>query len=195
MIASNQPQAPGTTYYNTDRPVPARDVARARRLLAEAGIPRPSFTLYTANAPVEQQVGEVIQAMAAEAGFDVRVQPGEGVATTAAATRGDYDASIVIWSGRADPDANISIWLACDGFLNWGRYCDKDLDGLLNQAKATTVQAERRGFYHQAAARYLDARPHLFLYPFKLLWALGAKVDGFAAYPDGIIRLQGLRVN
>jgi len=35
----------------------------------------------------------------------------------------------------------------------------------------------------------------LFLYHFKLLWALGAKIDGFVPYPDGIIRLQGLRVN
>jgi peptide/nickel transport system substrate-binding protein len=28
-----------------------------------------------------------------------------------------------------------------------------------------------------------------------VLWGLGAKVEGFAPYPDGIIRLQGLRVN
>jgi peptide/nickel transport system substrate-binding protein len=194
MIASNQPQAPGTTYYNTDRPVPARDVARARRLLAEAGIPRPSFTLYTANAPVEQQVGEVIQAMAAEAGFDVRVQPGEGVATTAAATRGDYDASIVIWSGRADPDANISIWIQCDGFLNWGQYCNRDLDALFAAARRTAVVAERQALYRQASAIYLNDRPHLFLYHLKLFWAMSDRVQGFQPHPDSIIRLQGMRL-
>jgi peptide/nickel transport system substrate-binding protein len=194
MIASNQPQAPGTTYYNTDRPVPPRDVARARQLLAQAGMPHPTFVLYTANAPVEQQVGEVIQAMAAEAGFDVRVQPGEGVATTAAATRGDYDASIAIWSGRADPDANVTIWIQCDGFINWGQYCNHDLDALFAAARRTTVIAERQALYRRASAIYLNDRPHLFLYHLRLFWAMTDRVQGFQPHPDSLIRLQGMRL-
>src|SRR4029077_11685029 len=153
-----------------------------------------SFTLYTANAPVEQQVGEVIQSMAAEAGFDIRVQPGEGVATTAAATRGDYDASIVIWSGRADPDANISIWIQCDGFITWGQYCNRDLDALFAAARRTAVAGERQALYRQASAIYLNDRPHLFLYHLKLFWAMSGRVQGFQPHPDSIIRLQGMRL-
>lgn len=194
FIANNQPQAPGSTFYNAARPVPPRDVARARRLLAEAGIPRPSFTLYTANAPVEQQVGEVIQAMAAEAGFDIRVQPGEGVATTAAAQRGDYEASIAQWSGRVDPDANISIWVQCDGFLNWGRYCNRELDALFAEARQRTALAERQALYRRASEIYLNDRSHLFLYHLKLFWAISDRVTGFQPHPDNIIRLQGMRL-
>ena len=74
FLPSNQAQAPGTAFYNAERPVPPRDLAKARRLLAEAGMPKPAFTLLTVNSPVEQQVAEVIQAMAAEAGFEIRVQ-------------------------------------------------------------------------------------------------------------------------
>ena len=51
---------------------------------------------------------------------------------------GDYEVSLLIWSGRADPDANISIWVACDGFVNWGRYCDPKLDEILRRARSTT---------------------------------------------------------
>jgi peptide/nickel transport system substrate-binding protein len=195
FVPSNQPVAPGSTYWLDKRPVPPRDLARAKALLGQATGGRFAFTLTTPNNSTDMQVAQVIQAMAAEAGFDIKIEALESTTMVRNAEKGDYQALLAIWSGRADPDANISIWLACDGFLNWGRYCDPELDALLNQAKATTVPAERRAFYHQAAARYLDARPHLFLYHFKLLWALAAKVDGFAPYPDGIIRLQGLRVN
>ena len=37
---------------------------------------------------------------------------------------GAYDVALVLWSGRADPDGNVAIWLACNGFLNWGKYCN-----------------------------------------------------------------------
>jgi peptide/nickel transport system substrate-binding protein len=191
-IPSNQPVAPGTIYYAKDFPVPPRDLAKAKRLLAEAGAARPVFTLLAANAPIDLRVAEVIQSMAGEAGFDVKIQANEANTLVAAASKGDFQATIVIWSGRPDPDGNISIWLACDGFLNWGKYCDPKLDALLAKARQTNVVSERQALYEQAAAIYLAARPHIFLYHLKWLWGISAKLDGFTPYPDGIIRLQGM---
>jgi peptide/nickel transport system substrate-binding protein len=191
-IASNQPVPPGSTYYARDFPVPSRDLAKAKRLLQEAGVPHPEFTLLTANAPIDLRVAEVIQSMAAEAGFAIKIQANEANTLVAAASKGDFQATIVIWSGRPDPDGNISIWLACDGFLNWGKYCDPKLDSLLAKARQTTVTQERQNLYAQAAAIYLTARPHLFLYHLKWLWGTTAKLDGFTPFPDGIIRLQGM---
>ncbi len=130
--------------------------------------------------------------MAGEAGFDVKIQANEANTLVAAASKGDFQATIVIWSGRPDPDGNISIWLACDGFLNWGKYCDPKLDALLAKARQTNVVSERQALYEQAAAIYLAARPHIFLYHLKWLWGISAKLDGFTPYPDGIIRLQGM---
>jgi peptide/nickel transport system substrate-binding protein len=191
-IPSNQPVPPGSTYYAKDFPVPPRDVEKAKRLLAEAGVPHPEFTLLAANAPMDLRVAEVIQSMAAEAGFQVKIQANEANTMVAAATKGDFQATLVIWSGRPDPDGNISIWLACDGFLNWGKYCDPKLEALLTKARQSTVVAERQALYAQAAAIYLTARPHIFLYHLKWLWGTTAKLDGFTPFPDGIIRLQGM---
>jgi peptide/nickel transport system substrate-binding protein len=192
FLPGNQAQAPGTAFYNAERPVPPRDLARARRLLAEAGMPKPAFTLLTVNSPVEQQVAEVIQAMAAEAGFDVRVQTLEAGAMTAQTGRGDYEAAIAIWSGRADPDANVSIWLQSDGFLNWGKYANPAFDALLDQARQRTDTAARQALYRRASAIYLTDRPHLFLYHYRLFWGKSDKVTGFQPHPDGLIRLQGV---
>jgi peptide/nickel transport system substrate-binding protein len=194
FVPSNQPQAPGTTYYDPDWPVPARDVARAKALLAEAGTPRVAFTLMVPNSPVDMQVGQVIQAMAAEAGFDVQLQATEAATLTATTSTGDYQAALTIWSGRADPDGNISPWLDCKGFLNWGKYCSPQLDGALAKGRATTDPDARVKDYREAAAIYLAARPLLVLYHFRWLWGIDRRLEGFVPYPDGIVRLQGMRL-
>jgi peptide/nickel transport system substrate-binding protein len=194
FIPSNQFEAPRSTYWVADRPVPPRDVARARALLREAGHPRVAFQIIVPNSPVERQVAEVIQSMAAEAGFEISIFATESAAMVAATRRGDYDASIAIWSGRPDPDGNIAIWLQCEGFVNWGKYCNPKLDDLLARARAVTDVAARQALYREAASVWMEDRPHLVLYHHKNLFAARAAVTGFANHPDGLIRLQDVRV-
>jgi len=174
--------------------VPARDVTHAKALLAEAGTPRVAFTLMVPNSPMDMQVGQVIQAMASEAGFDIQLQAAEAATLTATTATGDYQAALTIWSGRADPDGNISPWLDCKGFLNWGKYCSPQLDTALAKARATADPAQRVRYYREAAAIYLAARPLLFLYHFRWFWGVSSRLEGFVPYPDGVIRLQGMRV-
>ena len=192
FIPSNQFEAPGSRYWNPDRPAPGRDLARAKALLAQAGIPRPTFTLTVGNEPVVQQVGQVMQSMAAEAGFDIKLRALEANAMIAAAKAGDYDAVMAIWSGRADPDGNVQIWLASDGFLNWGKYSNSQFDDLLTQARSITDIPARQALYRQVSQVYLNDRPHLVLYHMKWLWGLSDRVTGFVPTPDGLIRVRGV---
>jgi peptide/nickel transport system substrate-binding protein len=192
FIPSNQFEAPGSRYWDPDHPVPPRDLAKAKALLTEAGQEHPRFTLLIGNSPVEQQVGQVVQSMAAEAGFEITLQAAEANALVAAGRSGNYQATIVIWSGRPDPDGNVAIWLACDGFLNWGKYCNPKFDDLLARARGVTDVAQRQSLYRQLVDIYLTDRPHIILYHAKWLWALSDKVSGFTPTPDGLIRPQGI---
>ena len=45
----NQWVAPNNAFYAQSLPVPKRDVAKAKALLQEAGVPNPTFTLMTAT--------------------------------------------------------------------------------------------------------------------------------------------------
>ncbi len=194
FVPSNQFEAPHTRYWDAARTVPPRDVAKAKALLAQAGDPHPSFTLLIGNDPVAEQAGQVIQAMAGEAGFDVKVQAMEANALTAATRAGNYQAALVIWSGRPDPDGNVSIWLQCDGFLNWGKYCNPAFDALLARARAVNNVSQRQALYKQVVDTYLHDLPHIVLYHYKWLWALSDKVSGFVPTPDGLIRPQGISI-
>ncbi len=75
FTVSTQWVPPSSPFFLTDLPKPMRDVARAKRLLAEAGAPNPIINLMLPNNPDLRQVGEVIQSMAREAGFDIRLVP------------------------------------------------------------------------------------------------------------------------
>jgi peptide/nickel transport system substrate-binding protein len=191
-IPDNQPEPVGGIFFDPDHPVPHRDLARAKALLKEAGLERVAFTLLVSNDPITTQVAQVMQSMSAEAGFDLKLQVMEAVSLTQAADRGEFQATMNIWSGRVDPDQNIAIWVACDGFLNRGRYCSPPLDKLLGDATRTTETAERARLYRQAAAIYLKDRPVLFLYHYTWLWGTSAKLQGFTPYPDGVIRVKGM---
>lgn len=194
FVPSNQFEAPGSRYWDAAHPVPGRDVAAAKKLLAEAGAPHPAFTLTAGTGTTDLQVAQTLQAMAAEAGFDIKIQATEAATMVQKNSAGDYQAGLAIWSGRPDPDGNIAIWIACDGFLNWGKYCNADLDKNLAAARATTDPAARAKLYAQAADIYLADRPALVLYHFKWMWGLSRKVTGFVPNPDGLIRLAGVKV-
>src|SRR5881394_3174353 len=73
----NQWVAPTNRYYGKSAPIPKRNVERARQLLREAGVQNPSFTLMTPTTSDSQRIAQVVQAMAKDAGFDVRIQATE----------------------------------------------------------------------------------------------------------------------
>ena len=175
--------------------MPKRDVARAKALLKEAGVPNPSFTLVTPTTADAQRLAQVVQAMAKEAGFDIKVQSTEFATSLNMADKGDFEAYVLAWSGRADPDGNIYSFDACKQPLNYSGYCVPEVDSLLNQSRSQLNPSDRKKSYEQIAARVLKDRPIVYLYHRNWLWAHNAKLSGVRSVPDGLIRVTGLKLN
>ncbi|MBK0399441.1 ABC transporter substrate-binding protein [Limibaculum sp. M0105] len=188
----NQPFPPTSPWYDTRFPVPERDVEKAKALLKEAGFDRLEIEVQVANNPVQMQLMQVVQAMAAEAGFDIKLTAKEFATLLKDQTAGDYQASQVGWSGRVDPDGNIHQFQTCNGGINDSKYCDPEVDRLLNAARVSNDTAERKASYDAARAILAEAMPIIYLYHQTWIWALSDKLDGFVPYPDGMIRLEGV---
>jgi peptide/nickel transport system substrate-binding protein len=190
----NQWVAPNNPFYAKNVPVPKRDIERAKALLKEAGVTNPSFTLVTPTTSDAQRIALVVQAMAREAGFDVKIQAAEFATSLDMADKGNFEAYVLAWSGRADPDGNIYSFDACKQPLNYAGYCDPETDALLNQSRALRDPAERKKVFEKIAAKVLKERPIVYLYHRNWLWAYNAKLSGVREIPDGLLRVTGLKM-
>lgn len=188
----NQHVPPSSPWYVQDYPVPERDVEAAKALLQEVGVERVAVEVQVPNTPVQQQLMQVVQAMVAEAGFDVTLQATEFASMLSAQTAGDYQMSQVGWSGRTDPDGNIHQFVTCEGGINDSKYCNEEVDRLLNAARETNDVDERKALYSEAQAILDQDLPIIYLYHPSWIWALNASIEGFVAYPDGMIRLENV---
>ena len=191
-----QGMSPSNPLYNAALPPPPRDLPQARALLRQAGVSLPvRLTLTMVNAPDQLQTGEVIQAMAAEAGFAVQLQATEFASALAAQTRGDFEATAIGWSGRVDPDGNLYNGLHSQGPLNASHYASPEVDAWLDAARADTDPAHRAELYARITTRLAADMPVMYLSSTMLIVAMAHAITGFRPVPDGLIRLQGLRRN
>jgi peptide/nickel transport system substrate-binding protein len=190
----NQPFPPGSPWYDETNPLPARDVEAARALLDEAGLDRVPVQIQVTNDPEDLRIAQVMQAMASEAGFDVEIVAKEFATQLEDQTAGDYQASRIGWSGRVDPDGNIHQFVTCEGGINDSGYCNEEVDRHLNEARRTTDPAARKESYDAAQAILQEDLPIVYLFHENWIWALDDAVEGFVPSPDGMIRLQDVRL-
>jgi len=191
----NQWVAPSNAFYAKNMPVPKRDVAKAKALLQAAGVSNPSFTLMTPTTSDAQKIAQVVQSMVKEAGFDVKIQSTEFATSLNMADKGDFEAYVLAWSGRADPDGNIFSFDGCKQPLDYAGYCKQEVDDLLNRSRTTLDPSERKKIYAELAAIVLKDRPIVYLFHRHWLWAHTTKLSGLRTIPDGLVRVQGLRMN
>src|SRR5437763_13031930 len=72
------PISPVSPFYDKARKCPGRDVVRAKKLLADAGLAGGyAFDLTLVNDPQQRRVGEILQGMAKEAGFSIALRAQE----------------------------------------------------------------------------------------------------------------------
>jgi peptide/nickel transport system substrate-binding protein len=191
-VEANPPSSP---FYFTNLKVPARDVAKAKALLKQAGVPTPvPVTLTITNGSDIQQAGEVIQSMASEAGFDVKIKAMEFASSLQAAYAGDFQAYLIGWSGRSDPDGNMWQMLHTGGTFNYGHYSNADVDKALDDARTVAAVDQRRAFYAKVWDQERKDLPLIYVWTGKNIVGMKQALMGFQQVPDGLIRLQGMEM-
>ena len=187
---------PASPYHVAELKPPARDVARARALLREAGVGTPlPVALTVPNNPELRQVGEVMQAMLAEAGFELKINAMEFASSLQAATRGEFETYLIAWSGRVDPDGNTWTFIHSQGPQNDGKYSNPEVDRLLDAAREESDFEKRKALYARMWRTSLGQDRHrIYLWHRKNLVAHAARLHGLRPVPDGLIRVQDLRL-
>lgn len=195
-LPTAQPVPPASPYRIASFNPEPRNIERARALIRESGVRTPiPVEMTVPNNPDLRQAAEVIQAMVREAGFDLRINAMEFASSLQAATRGDFETYLIAWSGRVDPDGNTWTFMHSRGPQNDGRYANPEVDRLLDAARTESDLARRRELYAQVWNIALrQDRSRIYLWHRRNIVAHTARLTGYVPVPDGLIRVQGLRL-
>jgi peptide/nickel transport system substrate-binding protein len=191
----NQWVNPDHPYYQKAFPVRARDIAKAKALLKESGAPLPVSIDYMVPKGAENEaVAQVIQSMAAEAGFDLKIRVIEFATSFKQAQAGEFQVFQINWSGRIDPDGNSYVFLHTKAPQNDGGYSNPEADKLMEDARLVTDPAQRKSLYEKMTKIVLNDEPIIYLYHRKLLIAHTTRLEGYKQMPDGLVRVIGLKL-
>jgi peptide/nickel transport system substrate-binding protein len=191
----NQWVSPAHPYYQQSSPIRPRDVEKAKALLKEAGVSPPVSIDYMVPKGSEYEaVAQVVQSMAAEAGFDIKLRLVEFATSFKQVQTGDFQVFQINWSGRIDPDGNSYVFLHTGAPQNDGGYSNPEADKLMEEARLTSDLATRKSIYEKLTKILLNDEPIIYLYHKKLLFAHTRKLDGYRPVPDGLVRVVGLKL-
>jgi peptide/nickel transport system substrate-binding protein len=189
----NQWVSPDHSYYQKTFPILPRDVTKAKALLKEAGVAVPvNIDFMVPKGAENEAVAQVVQSMAAEAGFDMKIRVTEFATSLKQAEAGEYQVYYLNWSGRIDPDGNSYIFLRTGAPQNYSAWSNAEADKALDDGRLTADQAQRKAIYEKLAKAVLEEEPILYLYHRRILIAHTTKLEGYRQMPDGLVRLTGL---
>lgn len=196
------PYKPGTWAYNTALTPYPFDPERAKNMLAEAGWTpgkdgvlekdgrRFSFTILVNQGNDERvKVATILQQQFKALGVECSIRTVEWAAFLKEfVNKGNYDALILAWNILDDPDI-FDVWHSSaisENGLNFVHYSNREVDELLEKARATADKAERKRLYDRFQEILHQEQPYLFLYVPYALPMVQARFRGIEPAPAGI---------
>jgi len=143
---------------------------KALALLEEAGIhdltidiwAMPVARIYNPNA---HKTAELIQADLAHVGVKVNIVSYDWSVFNQKLSQREYDSVLIGWNAdNSDPDNFFTPILSCSSVQsnsNRSRWCNREFDHILAQAKSITSKEKRKALYQQAEALFADELPML----------------------------------
>lgn len=168
--------------YNKSIPQPKVDLARARKLLADAGYPNgfKGVFLYTSDRlPGDRQVGTTVSQMLASIGVELQSNAQPAAVFFPARSRGDFAAAMWGW-GTLTGEASLTLTSLVHsndpakrmGGFNTTGYSNPKLDKLIQDAGVEMNVDKRRSLLEQALALVAQDRPRLPLVSINTAWAM-----------------------
>lgn len=177
----------GCGGFKTSPDVPrARDVALAKRLLAEAGYPDgrgfPKIRITYNVSEQHKPIAEAIQQMWRESlGVEAQLYNLSWPAYLAARRAGDFDVARASWVGDfAEPESFLNVFLSGSA-LNHTRWNSPEFDALVRGASAARSVSERLGALAKADALLARESPIMPIYYYSKVYRISPAVKNWNA--------------
>ncbi|MEK6220606.1 ABC transporter substrate-binding protein [Psychrobacter cryohalolentis] len=201
-IKASNPMPPTQWGYNDEIKDAPYDIEKAKALLAEAGAKDLEIDLwympvqrpYNPNAKL---MAEMIQSDWGKIGVKAKLVTYEWGEYLKRAGKGEPEAILAGWTGdNGDPDNWLGVLLSCDAVNgnNYSRWCNKDFDKLVMDARANTNQDERITNYKQAQVIFKDQLPWTTFANSVVTVLTTPNVKDYKISPLGSIRFDGVDI-
>lgn len=174
-----------------------RDVDKAKKLLAQAGVTDLSLDLlYSDRWPWWEAEARQLQADLAQVGIEVELVKVSYSEQRQRLDDGSFDLSLGIWSPDfADPYMFMNYWFDSNNFgLSGNRafYQNEQVDTWVREAASLHDQQERQRLYQLAQETVIEEAPYLYLYQKDFVLPLRKEIRGFVYNPmlEGIYNLS-----
>ena len=178
----NQLVTPSIFGYNKSLPERKVDIARAKKLLADAGYPngfKATFSFTNDRLPGDRQVGTSVAQMLAAIGLEVQANAQPAAVFFPARTRGDFSMPMSGW-GTLTGEAHYTLSSTVHsndpvrkfGPFNVLGYNNPQMDKLIQDAAIEMDVNKRRSYLEQANALVATDRPRLPLVSVGSAWAM-----------------------
>jgi len=160
----------------------------ARQLLAEAGwdSSQPVRLFYVPGNRDRDTTLTIVAESLRQVGFNIQIeqkQPAQNLEALKSPPGADAYDIILHGGGNYGDPAGVGTIISCDarqpGGPNNARFCDPEIDAVLDAAKQETDEAARLDLYRQAARMDNEAISYIWLYSAEIIWAHNSRLEGF----------------
>ncbi|HUW70563.1 MAG TPA: ABC transporter substrate-binding protein [bacterium] len=168
-------------------PYASPDIAKAKKLLAEAGYPKGFSFKITCSATYEGglAVAQVAQEELKKIGVTAELEVVEWGVYIDKWVKRDFETMIELRGGSGEPDRFLYRTFYSTGGVNNFLFKDAEVDKYLDLGRTQTVLADRKASYNKLQTLLTEKAPAIFLYCPNENQVMGKQVSGFKLVGNG----------
>ncbi len=183
----------GSVWYDGEDPYSTGpDVAKAKTLLAQAGFPDGLTVDYLGlpQYPELLKTGQVVRDQLKAVGITMNIKQVDVSVWFEKFSTGDYQITSAYQERTLDPDNFYSLVIKSGGPINTTAYSNPQVDKLIDEAAASTDDAERKKLYTEIRTIVRNEAPIIFVHYETLNYLMQKKVVGSTVTPTLELNLQ-----
>ncbi len=195
-VVSQSPISPTSWAYDKNFAPYSYNTNKAKAELAQSGVSgNIAFTLLIpSGSPLNTQEAQFIQSELQPAGITVNIKQETFATLLSDTTTHNFQAALLGWSGRPDPDGNLYSWFHTGGGNNSMQYSSPQVDTLLEGARIANDQGQRTSDYQKAQQIILQDASYVFIEHGVSIQASTTNIKNFTLLPTGILTFTNVYV-
>ncbi len=183
----------GSIWYD-GAPVVKPDLDRARNLLAQAGHTSGLTVEYLGlpQYPELLKTGEVVRQQLQQIGITVNIKQVDVSVWFDAFIKGNYQITSAYQERTIDPDNFYALVIRTGGDINTTGYSNPQADALIDQARRSTDDNQRKDLYKQLRQIVFEDAPIIFVHYETINYLMQKDVGGSTVNPTLELRLQNV---